>query len=111
GFFGNTLVLRNQINAQQTFSDFVKDIEKNTLAAFSHQDIPFEMLVDELVSERDMSSSPLFQSMFTLVQDSAKNKNGNKNYFTKTIRADLLNTEQLSAKYDFSLSITVSATS
>ncbi len=103
GFFGNTLVLRNQIDTKQSFNEFLKQVERNTLDAFSHQDIPFEMLVDELVSERDMSSSPLFQSMFTLTQNESVN-----NYDIKlgsSLKVQLLEQEQLSSKYDFSLSI------
>ena len=37
-----------------------------TLDAYSHQDVPFERLVDELVSERDMLHAPLFQVLFSL---------------------------------------------
>lgn len=104
GFFGNTLVLRNQLDYKTSFKDFLKQVEKNTLAAFSHQDLPFEMLVDDLVSERDMSSSPLFQSMFTLTLDDASAKDDRLS-LGSGIKVSVLESVQKSAKYDFSLSI------
>ncbi|MGA9377802.1 MAG: amino acid adenylation domain-containing protein, partial [Phormidium sp.] len=66
GFFVNTLVLRNQINPEQTFIEFLQQTRQNCLEAYSHQDIPFEFLVEKLQPERSLSHNPLFQVMFAL---------------------------------------------
>ncbi len=66
GFFSNTLVLRGQLKPNQSFRELVRATRTQLVAAYSHQDLPFEHLVDLLEPERHMSYSPLFQVMFTL---------------------------------------------
>jgi amino acid adenylation domain-containing protein len=66
GFFVNTLVLRNQIQPEQSFIEFLQQTRQTCLDAYSHQDIPFEVLVEKLQPERSMSYNPLFQVMFAL---------------------------------------------
>ncbi|MHC5597801.1 MAG: non-ribosomal peptide synthetase [Nostoc sp.] len=66
GFFVNTLILRNQINPQQSFIEFLQQTRQTCLDAYSHQDIPFEYLVEQLQPERSMSHNPLFQVMLAL---------------------------------------------
>ena len=65
GFFVNTLVLRASFDANETAEEFFAKIKQTALDAYAHQDIPFEMLVQELQPSRDMSRSPLFQAFFT----------------------------------------------
>jgi amino acid adenylation domain-containing protein len=66
GFFVNTLVLRSGLSGNPSFCKLLKRISELTLDAYDHQDIPFEKLVEVLVTNRDMSRSPLFQVMFVL---------------------------------------------
>ena len=61
GFFVNTLVLRAELEPEASFTELLAQIRQQTLDAYAHQDVPFERLVDELVTERDMLHSPLFR--------------------------------------------------
>lgn len=66
GFFMNTLVLRINLADSPTFLDLLAHVRNITLDAYTHQELPFEKLVEVLQPERDLSRSPLFQIMFTL---------------------------------------------
>ena len=66
GFFVNTLVLRSQVEARQSFTDFLGGVRRTVLDAFAHQDVPFERVVDEVQPARDTSRTPLFQVMVVL---------------------------------------------
>ncbi|ACB52418.1 peptide synthetase [Crocosphaera subtropica ATCC 51142] len=66
GFFANTLALRSHLSGTMTFVQLLQQVRETTLGAYSHQDLPFEQLVDALQPERDLSYTSLFQVMFVL---------------------------------------------
>ncbi len=66
GFFVNTLALRNEVNGNQTFPEFLQQVKATTLKAYEFQDIPFERVVDAVIGHRDLATDPLVQIMFAL---------------------------------------------
>ncbi|MCP4047630.1 MAG: AMP-binding protein, partial [Gammaproteobacteria bacterium] len=66
GFFVNTLVLRSQIQPSIRFIDLLQETRHTCLDAYAHQDIPFEVLVEQLQPSRSLSHHPLFQVMLVL---------------------------------------------
>ncbi|MDD0972512.1 non-ribosomal peptide synthetase [Pseudomonas fontis] len=68
GFFVNTLVMRNQPRAALSFEAFLQQVKQQALAAYAHQDVPFDRVVHALQPERSASHSPLFQVEFVLQQ-------------------------------------------
>jgi amino acid adenylation domain-containing protein len=73
GLFLNNLVLRTRFSNDSDFRQLLAQVRDVALGAYANQDVPFEQLVAELQSQRDLSRTPLFQVFFNLF-DSADNK-------------------------------------
>ncbi|HEY6186696.1 MAG TPA: amino acid adenylation domain-containing protein, partial [Pyrinomonadaceae bacterium] len=99
GFFVNTLVLRTDLGGSPTFRELLKQVREVTLGAYAHQDVPFEMLVEELQPERDMSRSPLFQVMFVLQNTPAQALE------LPALRLNMLDAPGNTAKFDLTLTL------
>ncbi len=97
GFFVNTLVMRVDLGGKLGFRELLKRVQEVTLGAYAHQDVPFEMLVDALQPDRDMSHSPLFQVIFDL------HKAPLENLRLGDLKLSLLDIETGTAKFDLML--------
>ncbi|MBW4507961.1 MAG: amino acid adenylation domain-containing protein [Scytonematopsis contorta HA4267-MV1] len=104
GFFVNTLVIRSDLSGNPSFITLLQKIKEKTLQAYAHQDLPFEKLVETLQPERNLNHSPLFEVMFVLQNAPMSNLKLTNLEFTP------LELEQVTAKFDLTLSITETET-
>jgi amino acid adenylation domain-containing protein len=96
GLFLNTLALNVPVRREATLRQQLETVKEICLRAYTHQDVPFEMLVEELQPERNMSRSPLFQVWLNLLNYSDR-------YSRNPDRIDNLSGGAIEARYDLSL--------
>lgn len=97
GFFANTVALRIDLSGNLSFRELLKRIELETTAAYAHQNLPFEKVVEELHPQRDLSRSPLFQVMF------AHNNTPMQQANLPGLTASILPPTTTTAKFDLTL--------
>jgi amino acid adenylation domain-containing protein len=100
GFFVNTLILRANFGENLSFLELLSQVRRACLGAYSHSELPFEKLVEELQPERSLSHNPFFQVTFQL-----------RNEPKRTLRLLGITVEEMDfdrgiAKFDLSLSMT-----
>ncbi|HYX15544.1 MAG TPA: amino acid adenylation domain-containing protein [Nostoc sp.] len=100
GFFVNTLVLRTDMGGNPTFDELLTRVKKVALGAYTHQDLPFDQIVEAVQPERHTSQTPLFQVMFN-VQDYSQLPE------MPGLALSLLKIETKTAQFDLSLSIEI----
>ncbi|MBG1265874.1 non-ribosomal peptide synthase/polyketide synthase, partial [Nostoc sp. WHI] len=104
GFFVNTLVLRTDLSGNPSFSELLTRVRQMAMEAYSHQDLPFEMLVEALQPERDLSHAPLFQVDFLLQNDPLSQVE------LTGLTVNSLPIENATAKFDLTLAMENTAT-
>ncbi|UUZ50673.1 condensation domain-containing protein [Massilia sp. B-10] len=66
GFFVNTLALRVDLSADPSVAQLLVQVKASALAAYSHQELPFEQVVEAVQPPRSMSHNPIFQVMLAM---------------------------------------------
>jgi amino acid adenylation domain-containing protein len=100
GMFINTLVLRTRLDGRPTFRDVLRRVRKVALEAFAHQEVPFDMLVEDLHPERDPGRTPLFQVLFNMINFGAS---APREFQGLRVQRALPSIEWRKAKFDLTL--------
>ncbi|QFZ20393.1 non-ribosomal peptide synthetase [Saccharothrix syringae] len=99
GFFVNTWVLRTDTSGDPSFTELVRRVREASLAAYDHQDLPFDRLVEELNPVRSGSANPLFQVAL------AVQNNAEPDFELPGLRVAYEPVDQGTSRFDLSLSL------
>src|SRR5579871_4991760 len=66
GFFVNTVVMRVRVEGRKRVGELLEEVRESALRGYRHQGLPFERLVEELMPERSLNRTPVFQVVFAL---------------------------------------------
>jgi amino acid adenylation domain-containing protein len=108
GFFVNTLALRTHVRGELTWAELLGQVKEVCLGAYAHQDVPFEKLVDELQTERNLSHAAVFQVMLVLQNASGggpQQQLAGQPPQLPGLRLSGVGTETHAAKFDLTLSV------
>ncbi|WP_422824083.1 amino acid adenylation domain-containing protein [Xenorhabdus entomophaga] len=106
GFFVNTLPLRVELEQCNSVANLLAHVRERALAAYAHQDLPFEQLVETLQPERSLSYNPIFQVMLALNNISTLNNTSTQFLELPGLSVSLMEPPHHSAYFDLTLSLT-----
>lgn len=99
GVFINTLAIKNHVDGNLTYVEYLSHVRENSIQAYTNQDYPFDQLVEKLNIKRDNSRNPLFDVMFAVQNVEADNLTmGNA-------KIDLIDRKSKTSKVDLTFSI------
>lgn len=98
GMFVNTLPIRNSVNSEFSYLEFLSQVKSQCLLSFENQGYPYEELLENLKIERDTRRNPLFDVML-----SYQNIDSNNTVITD-VKVSAFGVKRQVSKFDLSLS-------
>jgi non-ribosomal peptide synthetase component F len=105
GFFVNTLVIRTDLSGDPTIAALIRRTRDVCLGAFAHQDLPFEMLVEALHPDRDLSRNPLFQITFQCSSEAGGDAGSDAERPDAEAMEETLDVQHGTAKFDLAINV------
>jgi len=103
GMFVNTIALRNQVEGEMTFKEFLGRVRENTLMAFDNQNFQFDELVDKVVKQRDLSRNPIFDAMLVFMDLESSGKQPGKDGKPSPLKIKPYDFSTEATRFDLSL--------
>lgn len=101
GLFFNTVVNRTQVCPDARFSEFMQSVREAAAGAFANQDVPFELLADELGVQKQPNRTPVFQVLFNMYE--AHYKGNLPGASLEVFNEDLIGGQNMNSKFDITL--------
>jgi amino acid adenylation domain-containing protein/non-ribosomal peptide synthase protein (TIGR01720 family) len=99
GCFVNTIALRTSLSGNPTFKELLNRINQVNMEAFEYQEVPFDLLVEELNPARDLSRHPIFQVMFVFQNAPMKTIE------SKNLSFEIMKVDSETSKFDLTLEL------
>ncbi|MCP4148695.1 MAG: amino acid adenylation domain-containing protein, partial [bacterium] len=103
GFLVNTLIYRTRVKPEESYRQLLARVKKEALESYENQDYPFDVLVEQLELDRDMSQSPLFNVM--IAHNNTENEKANREFEGMEISEFPLGTDFNMSKFDLTFFI------
>ncbi|MET9700741.1 amino acid adenylation domain-containing protein [Streptomyces sp. NPDC006529] len=101
GFFVNMLPLRADLSDNPTFTELLGRVRESALAAYAHQDVPFERIVEEVRPDRDAGGRTPFANLLLVLQNTPETR-----IELPGLRLDVAAVDTGTAKFDLHLQVT-----
>ncbi|WP_348705598.1 amino acid adenylation domain-containing protein [Tenacibaculum sp. 190524A02b] len=105
GFFVNTLALRSDLSGNPSFRNLLQEVKRTTLKGYDNQLVPFERVVDSVITTRDMSTTPLFQVMFALQNTSVMSQKEEVGFDLGNVEISEYDFDTISSKFDLTMNV------
>ncbi|MEM8932963.1 MAG: amino acid adenylation domain-containing protein, partial [Acidobacteriota bacterium] len=106
GFFANTLAMRTPLTHETTFRELMRAEKETAFAAYDHQDVPFEKVVEELKPERDLARTPYFQVMMLLQNAPSQRQETAEEADPDAVRLGTFGVDSATSKFELTLYLT-----
>jgi amino acid adenylation domain-containing protein len=105
GFFINALIIRTDLSANLSLTELLESVKEATLAAFAHDQIPAEMMLNELGIERSLAYTPVAQCAFNMMTADSALLPNNIDQLLDGLSLSAVESSSVTSKFDLQFSL------